>query len=76
MNKDKTVIFRLSKEKYDRYKNMCKKQGFNMSQRFRNFIDEELNKEIIKYDQNVNDYLSNLIGTENKLTGSSHRVDK
>lgn len=30
----------------------------------------------IKYDQNVNDYLSNLIGTENKLTGSSHRVDK
>jgi len=54
MNKDKTVIFRLSKEKYDRYKNMCKKQGFNMSQRFRSFIDGELNKEIIKSNDQKN----------------------
>ena len=43
MKKEKTVLIRLSEEQYGKYKNMCKKQGFNMSQRFRNFIDKEIN---------------------------------
>jgi antitoxin component of RelBE/YafQ-DinJ toxin-antitoxin module len=42
VKKDKTLLIRLEKEKHIEYKNLCKKHGLNMSQRFRNFINNEI----------------------------------
>lgn len=48
MKKEKSILIKLSEEQYNEYRNFCKEHGFNMSQRFRNFINEELKKQIIK----------------------------
>jgi hypothetical protein len=45
--KDKQLIIKIEKETYDSYKELCKLKGFNMSQRIRNFIENEL-KDVIK----------------------------
>lgn len=40
--KEKTILIRLDKNTYAEYRKICKKHGFNMSQRFRNFINNEI----------------------------------
>jgi len=42
MNKNKTVLIRAEENILNEYKLLCKKHGLNMSQRFRNFINEEI----------------------------------
>lgn len=42
--KEKTILIRLETEQYNQFKELCKKHGFNMSQRFRNFINNEILK--------------------------------
>jgi antitoxin component of RelBE/YafQ-DinJ toxin-antitoxin module len=42
MKKEKSILIRLDETLYLQYKKLCKENGFNMSQRFRNFINEEL----------------------------------
>jgi hypothetical protein len=42
MKKEKTILIRLEEEQHNQYKELCKKHGLNMSQRFRNFIIEEI----------------------------------
>lgn len=42
MKKDTTLLIRLEKKQHNEYKKLCKKHGLNMSQRFRNFIDNEI----------------------------------
>ena len=44
MKKVKTILIRLEEEQHNEYKELCKKHGLNMSQRFRNFITEEINE--------------------------------
>ena len=43
MKKEKTILIRLDDSIHSEYKELCKKHGLNMSQRFRNFIIEEIN---------------------------------
>lgn len=47
MKKEKTILIRLEEELHTQYKELCKNHGLNMSQRFRNFITEEI-KELKK----------------------------
>lgn len=42
MKKEKTILIRLEEDLHTEYKKLCKQHGFNMSQRFRNFITEEI----------------------------------
>lgn len=42
MKKEKTILIRLNEDLHSEYKALCKKHGFNMSQRFRNFIENEI----------------------------------
>lgn len=41
-NKEKTFLIRLEKDLHEKYKNLCKQKGYNMSQQIRNFINKEL----------------------------------
>ena len=47
MKKEKTILIRLEEALHTEYKELCKKHGLNMSQRFRNFIETEI-KELKK----------------------------
>ena len=40
--KTKTILIRAEEDILNEYKVLCKKHGLNMSQRFRNFINEEI----------------------------------
>ena len=51
MEKTKTMLIRVDRNKLIEYNELCKKNGINKSQRFRNFIDKEI--ETLK-DSNVN----------------------
>lgn len=42
MKKEKTFIIRLDEGLHNTYKKMCKVKGYNMSQRIRNFIKDEI----------------------------------
>ena len=42
MKKTKTILIRIEEDTHTEYKKLCKKYGFNMSQRFRNFIEKEI----------------------------------
>lgn len=42
MKKEKTFLIRLEEEIHNKYKELCKKNGYNMSQRIRNFILKEI----------------------------------
>jgi antitoxin component of RelBE/YafQ-DinJ toxin-antitoxin module len=44
MKKEKTFLIRVDEDLHTEYKKLCKKYGFNMSQRIRNFIEEEIKK--------------------------------
>jgi len=39
---EKTIIIRLKEDLHNEYKKLCKSNGYNMSQRLRNFIINEL----------------------------------
>jgi predicted DNA-binding protein len=41
-NKEKTFLVRLEKDLHEKYKNLCKQKGYNMSQQIRNFIKKQL----------------------------------
>lgn len=40
--KEKTFLIRLEEDLHKQYKELCKLKGYNMSQRIRNFIENEL----------------------------------
>jgi ribosomal protein L37E len=42
MKKEKTFLLRLDEETFNQYKKVCKENGYNMTQRIRNFIENEL----------------------------------
>ena len=42
MKKEKGILIRLDEDLHKKYKELCKKNGLNMSQRFRNFISNEI----------------------------------
>jgi len=42
MKKEKTILIRVEEDVHKKYKELCKKHGLNMSQRFRNFIEKEI----------------------------------
>lgn len=48
MKKEKTILIRLEEKLHTEYKQLCKKHGLNMSQRFRNFITNEIVKLKVK----------------------------
>jgi len=43
-NKVKGFLFKIEESSLEEYKLLCKKNGLNMSQRIRNFINEEIKK--------------------------------
>lgn len=43
--KDKQLLIKLEAKLHEQYKEFCKKNGLNLSQRIRNFIQSELNNE-------------------------------
>ena len=47
MKTEKTFLLRLDEYLHNQYKKMCKEKGYNMSQRLRNFIENELKNEKI-----------------------------
>jgi hypothetical protein len=47
MKKEKTFLLRLDESLYDQYKKLCKEKGYNISQKLRNFIENELKNEKI-----------------------------
>jgi ribosomal protein L37E len=47
MKKEKTFLLRLDEETFSQYKKICKENGYNMTQRIRNFIENELKNEKI-----------------------------
>ena len=49
MKKEKTILIRIDETQHTEYKALCKKHGLNMSQRFRNFIIQEI--KILKNDK-------------------------
>jgi len=49
MEKHKNMIIRIPEVKLFRYKELCEKNGYTMSKRIRNFIDEE----IIELENNI-----------------------
>lgn len=42
MKKEKTFLIRVDEDLHTEYKTLCKKHGFNMSQKIRNFIEREI----------------------------------
>jgi antitoxin component of RelBE/YafQ-DinJ toxin-antitoxin module len=42
MRNDKRILVKLDDETHKTYKTICNKNGFNMSQRIRNFINSEI----------------------------------
>lgn len=42
MKKDKAILIKITENQFTTYKTLCKKHGLNMSQRLRNFIDQEI----------------------------------
>jgi antitoxin component of RelBE/YafQ-DinJ toxin-antitoxin module len=42
MGKKKSILIRLDEEDHQKYKKLCKDNGFNMSQRLRNFVKNEI----------------------------------
>ena len=42
MKKGKTIIIRLEEDLFTKYKEICKTNGYNMSQRLRNYIETEI----------------------------------
>ena len=42
MEKQKTFIIRINPIEYEEYKKICKEHGFNISQKIRNFITNEI----------------------------------
>ena len=42
MGKQKSILVRLDELDYQEYKKLCKDHGFNMTQRLRNFIKNEI----------------------------------
>jgi ribosomal protein L37E len=42
MNKEKTIIIRLEEDLHNKYKKLCKENGYNLSQRIRNYILNEI----------------------------------
>ena len=44
MKKEKAIIIKLDEKTHNEYRELCKKNGFNMSQRLRNFIEKEMNE--------------------------------
>jgi hypothetical protein len=42
MEKQKSILVRLDESDYQKYKKLCKDNGFNMTQRVRNFIKNEI----------------------------------
>ncbi len=42
MKKEKSILIRLEEQTYQQYKLLCKEHGFNMTQRVRNFIKNEI----------------------------------
>jgi len=47
MKTEKTFLLRLEESLHNKYKKMCKEKGYNMTQRLRNFIENELRNEKI-----------------------------
>jgi hypothetical protein len=45
---NKTMLIIISTELHKKYKELCKNEGFNMSQRIRNFIESELSRVKVK----------------------------
>ena len=43
--KNKQLLIKIEGELYESYKKLCKDNGYNMSQRIRNFIETELKNE-------------------------------
>ncbi len=43
--KEKLFLVKTDQKQHDDYKALCKRMGYNMSQRIRNFIDQELKNE-------------------------------
>jgi hypothetical protein len=42
MKKEKTIIIRIEESLFVKYKEICKINGYNMSQRIRNFLEKEI----------------------------------
>ena len=42
MKKDTSILIRLETDSQIEYKDLCKQKGYNMSQRIRNFIEQEV----------------------------------
>jgi hypothetical protein len=42
MKKEKTIIIRVEEDLFTKYKEICKTNGYNMSQRLRNYIESEI----------------------------------
>jgi hypothetical protein len=42
MKKEKSLLIRMEEQMYQHYKILCKEHGFNMTQRIRNFIKNEI----------------------------------
>ena len=42
MKKEKTIIIRIEESLFVKYKEICKINGYNMSQRIRNFLEKEV----------------------------------
>jgi hypothetical protein len=42
MKKEKTIIIRVEEDLFTKYKEICKINGYNMSQRLRNYIESEI----------------------------------
>ena len=67
--KNKKIEFKLEEELYNRYRNFCEENGYDMSKRLRLFIENELKKEII-YD--YDDEMKNIrTESENKVKSIS-----
>jgi ribosomal protein L37E len=45
MKKEKTIIIRVDESLFMKYKEICKINGYNMSQRLRNYIEGEIKKD-------------------------------
>ena len=46
--KEKTFLIRIEEEIHNDYKTLCKENGYNMSQRIRNFIENEIKELKVK----------------------------
>lgn len=52
MKKETSILIRLETDSQEEYKSICKKHGYNMSQRIRNFIEKEV-KELKNKDKTI-----------------------